>query len=415
MAVVVQKFGGTSVGSVPGRTAAAKWVAAAANRGQSPVVVVSAMGRKGDPYATDTLLGLVRDVSDSTARETDLLISCGEVISAVVMADCLRQAGLKPMVLTGGEAGLITDDHFGDAQIVEINPQPVIAAMTQGLVPVIAGFQGRTRAGQTTTLGRGGSDTSAVAIGAALGAEGVEIFTDVDGIKTADPRIVPDARTINRLDYDEVFQLANLGAQVIHPRAVEIARQFRVPLRVRSTFSGSPGTLVSPVHHPLDRWAHRIPDRSVTGITHLEHLVQFIVQMSDESDANWGYRLFDLLGDRGISVDLINLFPDKALFCVPSGKAALTAASLAEAGFTCQRHDDRAKVSIVGSAIQGLPGVVGHVMGALARGGIQVLQAADSHSTITLLLRRDDMERAVQALHVQFGLSAETDEERIGR
>lgn len=407
MAIVVQKFGGTSVRTRESREVAATWVQRAVEDGLQPVVVVSAMGRHGDPYATDTLLHLVSDLPKPPLRELDLLASCGEVISAVVMAGHLRKAGLNPKVFTGGQAGIITDDRFGDAQIVEVDPKHLAGAVRAGQVPVVAGYQGQTRDEEITTLGRGGSDTSAVALGAALCAELVEIFTDVDGIKTADPRIVPQARTISQLDYDEVFQLANLGARVIHPRAVEIAREFSVRVRVRSTFSASVGTLIAPGGRTFDPWAHRHPDSAVTGITHLENLVQFVVYAPTMSSEPWAYRLFEQLGERGVSVDLINLFPDRAYFSVPETTSRITRDTLTELGFPFDLHLDRAKVSIVGSAIQGLPGVVGRVMAALSRESIEVLQSADSHSTITLLLRRSDMERAVNALHVQFGLSEE--------
>ncbi len=404
MRVVVQKFGGTSVRDFESRDRVTEWVTTAVSEGLSPVVVVSAMGRKGDPYATDSLLGLMKGLPEATPREKDLLMMCGEIFSATVMAGHLRLHGLSPQVFLGGEAGIITDDRFGDAQILEVNPTALRTALLEGKVPVVAGFQGKTPAGQFTTLGRGGSDTTAVAIGAALAVEVVEIFTDVDGIKTADPRIVPDARTIAHLDYDEVFQLANLGARVLHPRAVEIARQFSVPIRIRSTFSANPGTLVVGGHRAMDPWAHRDPDHAVTGITQLEDLVQFLVRSPTGSPPDWPYRLFSALGDRGVSVDLVNLFPDHAYFCVPGQVAPATEETMRHLDLPYDYWTERAKVSIVGSAIQGLPGVVGRIMSALNQHQVEVLQSSDSHSTITLLLKRSQMETAVTALHHQFGL-----------
>ncbi len=405
MRVVVQKFGGTSVRDVKARERVADWVLDSVSRGLAPVVVVSAMGRAGDPYATDSLLELINNFPQAPGEERDLLMMCGEIISATVVAGHLRERGLKPRVFLGGDAGIVTDDTFGDAQILEVDPRPLQEALQQTWIPVVAGFQGKTKQGQGTTLGRGGSDTTAVAIGAALNAEVVEIFTDVDGIKTADPRIVPDARTITHLDYDEVFQLANLGARVVHPRAVEIARQFSVPLRVRSTFSQELGTLVVGGRRTMDPWAHRDPDHAVTGITQSENLVQFVVNQDSDAADNWSYRLFSALGDNGVSVDLINLFPDRVYFCVPKSMAPHALETLEKLSFSYDTFSDRAKVSIVGSAIQGLPGVVGRVMSALTQHHITVLQSADSHSTITLLLYRSQMEMAVAALHHQFGLA----------
>lgn len=407
MRIIVQKFGGTSVREAAQRRLVTNWVTNAVEEGYRPVVVVSAMGRRGDPYATDTLLGLLSALPQAPEVETDLLSSCGEVISAVVMAGHLREAGLAPEVLTGGQAGIHTDARHGDAQIIKLDPARLKASLEAGRIPVVAGFQGIGSDGLVTTLGRGASDTTAVALGAALGAEVVEIFTDVDGIKTADPRIVPEARTIREMDYHEVFQLANLGARVIHPRAIELARQFSVPVRVRSTFSSSGGTLVGPGRRVLDSWAHRDPDHAVTGVTQFRDLIQFRVAPSEDAGPHWNYQLFDLLGRRGVSVDLINLFPDHVFFCVTDPVRSTVEAVLGELGYPFEVFDDRAKVSVVGSAIEGLPGVVGRVMEALAREDIAVLQSADSHATLTLLLDKRQMEAAVRALHQKFGLDQE--------
>lgn len=407
MAIVIQKFGGTSVRDASRRDVVARWVYKAARAGDQVVVVVSAMGRRGDAYATDTLLDLIAGDNNTPAAERDLLLSCGEIISAVVLAVHLRKLGLTVRVLPGGGAGIITDDNFGDARILEVQPQVLQALADEGIIPIVAGFQGHTADGQITTLGRGGSDTTAVALGAALHAAVVDIFTDVDGIKTADPRIVPDARTISALDYEEIFQLANLGARVIHPRAVEIGRQFAVPIRVRSTFSESMGTLIAPGHGTLDPWGHRDPAHAVTGITQLDHLMQFRVTPPPNMHKDWAYQLFMSLGENGVSVDLINLFPDQVYFCIPPEKTEIAETTLKEIGFGFEAYADRAKVSIVGSAIQGLPGVVGRVMAAMAQSDIDILQSADSHSTITLLLHRHNMEKAVAALHKQFHLNEE--------
>lgn len=408
MKVMVQKFGGTSVANTTQRDRVIDWVLKALNDGYHPVVVVSAMGRRGEPYATDTLLSLTTtDAADS--RDRDLLMSCGEIIAAAVVAARLRERGVPAQVFTGGQAGIVTDDNYGQARILEVDPEPIRAVLAQGRVPVVAGFQGMTAQGEVTTLGRGGSDTTATALGAALKAEVVDIFTDVDGIKTADPRIVPDARTLTTVDYEEVFQMANLGARVIHPRAVEIARQFLVPVRVRSTFSSSEGTLVAAVPRALDLWAHRQPDLSVTGITYLEHLLQVHIRSTETSSEDWVLTIFDRLAQAGVSVDLINVFPDQTYFTIPDTMRAPAEKVLAELAIAYRMFEQRAKVSIVGSAIHGLPGVMARVMEALHGAGVRVLQSADSHSTISCLVDAADMVRAVQALHRQFHLAGEAD------
>ncbi len=406
MRMIVQKFGGTSLSTAANRERAVEWVLSARADGYQPVVVVSAMGREGDPYATDTLLGLVRGETVDP-RERDLLMSCGEIISAVIFSGRLKAHGVPALALTGGQAGIFTDDCYGEARIQSLDPEPLKRLLADGKVPVVAGFQGRGPHDEVTTLGRGGSDTTAVAVGAALEAEVVDIFTDVDGIKTADPAIVPQARTLAAMDYDEVFQMANTGARVIHPRAVEIARQFAVPLRIRSTFANSQGTLVAMGSRGLDGWAHRDPDRAVTGITALPAVLQVHLGPPPGSEPGWMYRVFQALGQRQVSVDLINIFPDRAYFCVAPDLRARVEAVLEDLGMDFECFDNRAKVSCVGTAIHGLPGVMAQVMGALTGAGVEVLQTADSHSTISCLVRREDMERAVRALHRQFHLEGD--------
>lgn len=245
MKIVVQKFGGTSVSTKERRTMVVEKVKGAINKGYLPVVVVSAMGRKGEPYATDTLLGLVsEEFKKENKLATDLLMGCGEIISTVVMSDELREAEIEAVPLTGGNAGILTDDNYSSADFIDINPKLILEVLKEGKVPVVAGFQGVDRNGFLTTLGRGGSDTTAAVLGVALKAEEIEIYTDVDGIMTADPRIVGDAELINKISYNEVFQLADQGAKVIHPRAVEIAMKGNVTLVIKNTMSTCIGTMI---------------------------------------------------------------------------------------------------------------------------------------------------------------------------
>jgi aspartate kinase len=232
------------------------------------VVVVSAIGRRGAPYATDTLVDLLTEIDPTippAPRERDLMMACGEIISTVIMAQTLRTLGYPTVALTGNQAGIITDDEFGNARILEINPEPVLRCLEQGWIPIVAGFQGVTRPnaifmrGSITTLGRGGSDTTAAALGAALRAEAVEIYTDVNGVKTADPDFVPDAPTLPEVTYEEVAEIAHQGARVLHPRAAEIAMDYGIPLWVKCTFTDEAGTRVV---------AHANGQRRITGVTH---------------------------------------------------------------------------------------------------------------------------------------------------
>jgi aspartate kinase len=402
--IIVQKFGGTSLATPAYRELVADRVGAAVRRGLTPVVVVSAMGRVGDPYATDTLLSLARDVyPEMPPREIDLLIACGEIISAVVMAGTLRRRGLPAVVLTGGQAGIITDRTFGNARILRVEPEHLRRHLERGDLCVVAGFQGMAETGDITTLGRGGSDTTAAALAVALRAELVEIYTDVSGVKTADPRIVPEARTLPVVSYEEIFQMAQQGAKVVHPRAVELAMRANVPVRVRSTFDDperEPGTLITHGFEVAADWDGL--GRVVTGVTHVPGVAQFAVDGPDRPETT--VRLFRVLGDAGISVDLINVSPDRRRFIVAGEDAARARRLLEAEGFRVEVRPDCAKVSVVGTGMRGVPGVMAAVVEALAQEGIEILQSADSHVTISCLVARQDMERAVQALHRKFGL-----------
>ena len=404
--VIVQKFGGTSVVDFDHRARVSQIVQTALQEGFRTVVVVSAPGRLGDADATDTLLQLVANEGAKVpARETDLLLSCGEIISAVVMAGHLRKDGVPARALTGPQAGIETDGRFGDAKILRVDPGPISAVLDEGLVPVVAGFQGRTPQGEIATLGRGGSDTSAAAIGAALGATYVDIYTDVDGVKTADPRIVPEARTISALDYDELFQMAQAGAKVVHPRAVEVARQARVPLRVRSTVGDETGTVVGGARLQ-DLWHARRPENTVVGVTDRSDIGEVIVSTPTGSERTQvEAKVFQELASHGISADMISVSPGRVAFIV--SKARLDdAGRLVEAlGLPVQTRDDVAKVAIIGSAIAGLPGVMATLMAGLVDAGVEILETSDSHSSIACLVPEGRRVDAVRTLHRQFNLS----------
>lgn len=251
--ILVQKFGGTSVSTAERREHVLRHVRSARDQGYQVAIVVSAMGRRGDPYATDTLLDLLRNEGGPIeGRNYDAMFVCGELISVTLMAHLLKQQGIPATGLSGAQAGVCTDDNHGEADIVEIDPTRVLDLLGRGVVPVIAGGQGVFRdTGDYTTLGRGGSDTSGVAVGAALGAAKVEIFTDVEGVARADPRIVPQAGFLERISYGRMLDLARYGAGVIHPRAVRTAQPGSLPVALRSTFSMTPGTLIADVQDDL--------------------------------------------------------------------------------------------------------------------------------------------------------------------
>lgn len=402
MPILVQKFGGTSLSSNESRQLVLKHIERERKLQYGIVVVVSAMGRKGEPYATDTLLSLIQDNGDALpTRERDMLMGCGEIISAATLCSLLNAASIPAVALTGGGAGMITDAQFGRARILEIRTESITRHLQEGKVVVVTGFQGVTEAGDLTTLGRGGSDTSATALGAALHAERVDIYTDVNGILTADPRIVEDARPLTVVGYAEICNMARLGAKVIHPRAVEIAQQARIPIRVRSTFSEDEGTLVTDV--PEFRQSASVRDRHVTGVTHVSGITQITVHAQD-GPADVQLQVFQAMARHHISVDFINVTPGGAVYTVFDHDADQAVAVLQSIGFSPKAVNECAKVSVIGGGMNGVPGIMARIVEALTEQGIPILQSADSNTTIWVLVKERDMADALRALHAKFSL-----------
>ena len=406
MKIIVQKFGGSSLTTKERRVQAANKVIAAKREGYANVVVVSAIGRIGDPYATDTLINMAKEVNrDVIPRELDLLLNCGEIISAVVLCQVFTGLGYDATVLTGAQAGIITDRAFTEARILRVNPEKILKNLKENKIVIVAGFQGVTDEGDLTTLGRGGSDTTASALGVALNAEFVDIFTDVDGIKTADPRIVKNARTLEVITYNEICQLAHQGAKVLHPRAVEIAMQKNIPLRVRSTFEDSLGTLVTNYGDTYNT-VEISSDRLLTGITHVPNITQLkIFTNKSENTKGLELKIFRAMALSNISIDFINVHPHQVIFTVKDDDALKAEKIIENIGLTAEVLPGCAKVSAVGANMAGVPGVMSKIVEALTEENIQILQTADSHTTIWCLVRKEDMEKAVIALHKKFNLS----------
>lgn len=402
----MQKFGGTSVATYEEREKVVEKVREGLAQGFKLVVVVSAMGRKGAPYATDTLVELAQAVGAEkrlNPRELDLLMSCGEIISAVVMAQTLKTAGIKAVAISGGQAGIITDQNYNNAGIIEVKPENMVKLLQAEEVVVVAGFQGVTKEGEVTTLGRGGSDTTAVALGVALNAEEVEIFTDVDGVMTADPRMVPEARPLKIMTYSEVCEMAHLGAKVVHPRAVEIARAARIPLRIRSTFSIEEGTLITDGSSLAT--VEIKGDKVVTGLAHIPNVAR--VNLISEKNLNqegMALSVFQLMADAKISVDMIQVSPDRISFIVDEERFEDVLAVLKETKLTIDAEKGYAKVAVVGAGMRGVPGVMARVISGLYRAGIPIMQTTDSHTNIACLVKKTEMSKAMRALHEEFDL-----------
>lgn len=399
MKILVQKFGGTSVSTHEKRQLVIQKIKTALDKGYKAVVVVSAMGRKGDSYATDTLLSLI---SDKFKKESplgmDLLMSCGEIISSVVMADELTNSGVDAIPLLGGQAGIITDDNFNNANVLKVDTKIILKVLEENQVPVIAGFQGLSDDGFITTLGRGGSDVSAALIGAALNAYEIEIYTDVDGIMTADPRIVKDASLIKEMNYNDIFQFADQGAKVIHPRAVEIAMNANIPLIVRNTMSDSDGTVIT-------NSSSNNSDKIITGITHMNDRIQILIGCNENVN-NDNYDTFlEELAKNQISIDLINVFPKEKIFTIDSKDIEKFRLTMKDLKINYNMIENCSKIAIIGSRMRGIPGVMSKILKTLTKEGIDVLQTADSHSTIWCLVESKDAQKAIKSLHKEFNLN----------
>lgn len=398
MDIIVQKFGGTSVYSDERRIQVVAKVKRAIENGYLPVVVVSAMGRKGAPYATDTLLSLLKnDFKKNNKQASDMLMCCGEIISSVVMSNALYEAGIAAIPLTGGQAGIITNNVFTEAQLIESKTKLIMEVLEEGKVPVVTGFQGITEDGYFTTLGRGGSDTSACILGVALDAKEIEIYTDVDGIMTADPRIVNNASLIDVISYNEVFQLADQGAKVIHPRAVDLARRGNIPVSIKNTMNDCKGTLIN-------SYGSDHASTAISGITHLGNRIQVSVKLRENKGESKYRKLLDILADNKISLDLINIFPSEQIFTIDCDEKEKLDKVLKEAAINFTKIEDCSTIAIVGAGMTGVPGIMAKVINTLSDNDIEVLQTADSHMTIWCLIHSEKVSEATNVLHKVFNL-----------
>jgi aspartate kinase len=402
MAVLVQKFGGSSVADADKIMNVARRVAASAP-GNQLVVVVSAMGK-----TTDGLLSLARQISTTPdLREMDMLLSTGEQVTIALLSMALQSLGLKAKSFTGPQVGLRTDDAHTQARITQIDADRVRRALDTGEIAVVAGFQGLSDEDEITTLGRGGSDLTAVALAAALKADVCEIYTDVDGVYTADPNIVPDARKLARVAYDEMLELASLGAKVLQTRSVEFAKKYGVTVHVRSTFRPDPGTLVTKEEAGMEQAV-------VTGVTHDRSQAKIsILRVPDRPGI--AARVFGAISAKNIVVDMIvqNISQDgytDMSFTLPRGDHARAVKDLSEVvreiGARGIVHDERvAKVSIVGVGMRSHSGVASTMFATLAREGINIQMISTSEIAVSCVIEDKYAELAVRSLHDAFDVA----------
>jgi aspartate kinase len=398
----VMKFGGTCLHPAANRSQAVARIVEAVEAGHGVVAVVSAMGRVGDPYATDTLESLLPHATPGTSRERDALLSCGEGISASLIAAELYAQGIPAVSLHGYQLGLVTNGDFGRAEILTADPTFVKQHLDKGYVVIAAGFQGVGEDGSLTTLGRGGSDTTAVALAAALGVDQVLFFKDVDCLYTADPKIVPGARPLNRVPYDEAAHLAYAGAKILHPRSADLAQRQGVSIRIRSLSGSGEGTLVS------DRETVKALEPAgdeLFAVTCLDRIGQIRAAPDPERACpEFPCRLFEALAGAGLSLDMINVFEHEVFFTVPEGEVCRAAEIAAWEGCTAQSLAGCAKVSLLGGGIHGVPGIMSRILSALSDVEVPVLQSVDTYTVISVLVRGSHAPRAAQALHRAFGL-----------
>jgi aspartate kinase len=387
---LVLKFGGTSVADPDKIRRVAARLVAAKNAGGRVVGVVSAMGQH-----TDELVALAHEVSPRPEpRELDMLISVGERVSCALVAMAISDLGLQAISLTGSQAGIVTDTVHGKAKIVEVRAARIHQALDEDKIVLVAGFQGVSTEYNITTLGRGGSDTTAVALAAALGADACEIYTDVDGVFTADPRIVPAARKLHAVSYEEMLEMAASGARVLALRSVEFARNHGVKLHVRSTFTGETGTWITEEDERM------LEKAMISGVTHTLEEAVYRVEGVERAD------LFTALADAPVSVDTIIQTDGPILFSAPLEDRDETAAVLDRLGAKWNEHDGLGKVSVIGAGMKSHPGIAARTFATLRELGLEPELVATSPIKIAFYVPQDDVERAVKGLHEAFELSS---------
>jgi aspartate kinase len=414
MGLIVQKYGGSSVADAEGMKRVANRIVAAKRDGNQVVVVVSAMGD-----TTDELIDLAKQITPiPSGRELDMLLTAGERISMALLAMAITNLGHEARSFTGSQAGVITTSAHGRARIIDVTPGRIQEALAEGAIAIVAGFQGISQdTKDVTTLGRGGSDTTAVALAAALEADVCEIYTDVDGIFSADPRVVPNARKLKTVTYEEMLELAASGAKVLHLRCVEYARRYDLPIHVRSSFTTYEGTWVVKDHPQGGEMEQAI----ISGIAHDKSEAKItIVGVPDRTGV--AARIFQSIADADINIDMIVQNVSAAAtgltdisFTLPRDEGVDATAILqklqGEVGYASIQYDDQiGKLSLIGAGMRSHPGITATFFGAMSEAGINIEMISTSEIRISIICRQADLERGAKAAHAAFGLDAESNE-----
>ena len=414
MGLIVQKYGGSSVADAQGMKRVANRIVAAKRDGNQVVVVVSAMGD-----TTDELIELAKQITPiPSGRELDMLLTAGERISMALLAMAITNLGHEARSFTGSQAGVITTSTHGRARIIDVTPGRIKEALKEGAIAIVAGFQGISQdTKDVTTLGRGGSDTTAVALAAALEADVCEIYTDVDGVFSADPRVVPNARKLKTVTYDEMLELAASGAKVLHLRCVEYARRYDLPIHVRSSFSNNEGTWVVKDHPEGGAMEQAV----ISGIAHDKSEAKItVVGVPDRTGV--AARIFQAIADADINIDMIVQNVSAAAtgltdisFTLPKDEGADATGILqklqGEIGYASIQYDDQiGKLSLVGAGMRSHPGVTATFFGALSSAGVNIEMISTSEIRISIICREADLERGARAAHAAFELDADQSE-----
>jgi len=405
MALIVKKFGGSSVGTTEKILNVAKRIIAEKQPGDQIVMVVSAMGD-----TTDELIELAKQINPNPyqyTREMDMLLTTGEQVSISLLTMAFRTLGQKAISLTGQMVGMKTNSVHTKGKILDIKPARVKKELDKGNIVVVAGFQGVDEHGDPVTLGRGGSDTSAVALAGALKADSCEIYTDVDGIYSADPRLIPDARKMQEITYDEMLEMARLGAGVMQPRSVEMGKYFNIPIHVRSTFTNTPGTMIREAYTMEEK------DFLIRGVAHDKNVAKIAV-LGVPNNPGIAKEIFSALADKNIAVDMIvqsirnieknvtDMVFTTTLDDLPETKKTVDAVAEKLHAVAVLIEEDVAKVSIVGAGMLGNPGIAARMFGALADANVNIDAISTSEISISCLIKGSELSNAANAIHKEF-------------
>ncbi|HJD00713.1 MAG TPA: aspartate kinase [Candidatus Dwaynia gallinarum] len=395
MECILQKFGGTSVQTKNSRLICISKIKESIYNGNKTVVVISAIGRKNDPYSTDELLSLVSEnFKKNNPLYLDKLISCGEIISSIVFTSELQSNNVNALPLIGQDIGILTDNNFGNAKILNIDTSNIEKLLSENIIPVIAGFQGVTSDGNITTLGRGGSDISAVKLATALNCDRVEFFKDVDGLMTADPKLVSKAKSIEEISYEELFELSSYGNNIIHPEAVKVAMDENIPIIIKNTFNSFKGTVIN---NNISK-----DEDYFKGMTYLKDCIQIKIFKNENLNNENYYKVFQKIFDENINIDFINIFVDHKVFTIYKDDFEDIKTILNDYEIKYEIIRACSKIGIVKANLKKISITIARLIELLHREGIDVLQTNHSNMSIWILVKNSDLEESLNIIHENF-------------